>query len=213
MHAHTIVVSWQCNYLSVSGVSSQHGPHCRNHFPSATMDRSTLEIKTDWKDLRGLWFFPIFQSVKHLSVVDQNLKSSLNIDHRLPKMYWFLILWPAQKMKTMWRAQEQKMRDVADKNAEMSSVCPRLMPPEIRRADKDDQPQQRWVSAGVETLRCWLSFNLYLFKESLLNIFSSYVSYNHNTSPLLRFLVTIQLLCSCWELPASLISISYCCRK
>lgn len=48
-HTHNGRISrlWQCNYLSVSGVCSQHGPHCRNHFPSATMDRSTEEIKTN----------------------------------------------------------------------------------------------------------------------------------------------------------------------
>lgn len=180
LHAHThtlhnsrISPVWQCNYLSVSGVCSQHGPHCRNHFPSATMDRSTEKIKSDWKYLRGLCFFPLFLSVKYLSVVDW--KTGKQPKYRLKKKKKTFLWSSTSKDVVIFdiaactenenhvessgaEDEEEERRDAANKNAELSSVCPRLTPPDTRRADKDDQPQQRWVSAGVETSGCWLSF-------------------------------------------------------
>ncbi len=170
LHKSRISPVWQCHYLSASGVCSQHGPHCRNHSPSATMDTSTEEIKSDWKYLRGLCFLPPFLSVKYLSVLDRKTGKQ-------PKYRWKNIFLPSSTSKDVVifdiaactenenhvessgaEDEEEKRRDAAAKIAELSSICPRLMPPDSRRADKDDQPQQRWVSAGVEISGCWLSF-------------------------------------------------------
>lgn len=146
--------------LSLALVASIHGPHCTNHLPSTTMDRSTEENPS------GSFFF-LLLSIKYLSVVDRKRKSkrpkyrSKNRFLRSSTSSDVVIFDTAacsqnENHVESWGAEEEQS-DAAARNAELSSVCHPLVPPDTRWADKDARPQQRWVSAVVETSGCWLS--------------------------------------------------------